>query len=141
MKIIKRNGAEVVFDAGKIETAITTANNLVAALIDNHIYQGNQLGINPTRIVWHRCMDMNDRSLRNITIGLGGPLQGIPREDHFDITVASEIMAILCLSTDLDDMRRRIDNILLGYRFDDTPFRVKDLGITGAILVLLETAL
>ena len=121
--------------------AITTANNLVAALIDNHIYQGNQLGINPTRIVWHRCMDMNDRSLRNITIGLGGPLQGIPREDHFDITVASEIMAILCLATDMEDFKTRLGKCVIAYRYDKTPVTMADLNCVGAVAMIMRDAI
>ena len=107
--------------------AITTANNLVAALIDNHIYQGNQLNINPTRIVWHRCMDMNDRSLRNVTVGLGGPLQGIPREDHFDITVASEVMAVLCLASSLEDFKQRIARMVIAYTYDRKPVTVEEV--------------
>ena len=121
--------------------AITTANNLVAALIDNHIYQGNQLSINPTRIVWHRCMDMNDRSLRNITVGLGGPLQGIPREDHFDISVASEIMAILCLARDMEDFKERIGKCIIAYRYDKTPVTMADLGCVGAVAMIMRDAI
>ena len=121
--------------------AITSANNLLAALLDNHIQQGNELGIDPRQIVWKRCMDMNDRVLRNIVVGLGSKMDGMVREDHFVITVASEIMAILCLSKDVDDLRRRIENILLGFTYDDKPFTVKDLGVAGAITVLLKDAI
>ena len=98
--------------------AITSANNLLAAMIDNHLNHGNQLGIDPTRIVWKRCMDMNDRALRNIVVGLGGKGNGPVREDRFVITAASEIMAILCLSEDLEDLKRRIDSIVIGYNYD-----------------------
>ena len=113
--------------------AITAAHNMISALLDNYIYQNQKDGFALKEVLWKRVLDVNDRSLRSIVTGLGPRTNGLPAE--------SELMAILCLSTDLDDMRRRIDNILLGYRFDDTPFCVKDLGITGAILVLLETAL
>ena len=121
--------------------AITAAHNMISALLDNYIYQNQKDGFALKEVLWKRVLDVNDRSLRSIVTGLGPRTNGLPAESGFDITPASELMAILCLSTDLDDMRRRIDNILLGYRFDDTPFCVKDLGITGAILVLLETAL
>ena len=121
--------------------AITSANNLLAALLDNHIQQGNELGIDPRQIVWKRCMDMNDRVLRNIVVGLGSKMDGMVREDHFVITVASEIMAILCLAKDIDDLKRRIENIILGFRFDGCPFTVKELGIAGAITVLLKDAI
>ena len=121
--------------------AITAAHNMISALLDNHLYQHQSEGFALKEVLWKRVLDANDRSLRNIVTGLGPRTNGLTAESGFDITPASELMAILCLSTDLEDMRRRIDNILLGYRFDDTPFRVKDLGITGAILVLLETAL
>ena len=121
--------------------AITSAHNMISALLDNHLYQRQSEGFALKEVLWKRVLDANDRSLRNIVTGLGPRTNGLTAESGFDITPASELMAILCLSTDLDDMRRRIDNILLGYNFDDTPFRVKDLGITGAILVLLETAL
>lgn len=121
--------------------AITSAHNMISALLDNYIYQNQGTGFALKEVLWKRVLDVNDRSLRSIVTGLGPRTNGLAAESGFDITPASEIMAILCLSSDLDDMRRRIDNILLGYRFDDTPFRVKDLGITGAILVLLETAL
>lgn len=121
--------------------AITSANNLVSTLIDNHIYQGNQLNINPTRIIWRRCIDMNDRSLRNITVGLGGPLQGIPREDHFDITVASEIMAILCLATDMEDFKSRLEKCIIAYRYDKTPVTLGELNCVGAIAMIMRDAL
>ena len=121
--------------------AITAAHNMISALLDNHLYQNQAEGFALKEVLWKRVLDANDRSLRSIVTGLGPRTNGLVAESGFDITPASELMAILCLSTDLEDMRRRIDNILLGYRFDDTPFRVKDLGITGAILVLLETAL
>ena len=121
--------------------AITAAHNMISALLDNYIYQNQKDGFALKEVLWKRVLDVNDRSLRSIVTGLGPRTNGLPAESGFDITPASELMAILCLSTDLDDMRRRIDNILLGYKLDDTPFCVKDLGITGAILVLLETAL
>ncbi len=120
--------------------AITTVNNLVAAAIDNHIFQGNEMGLDPRQIVWRRVMDMNDRSLRNIVIGLGGRMQGIPREGGFDITAASEIMAILCLATDMDDLRRRLDNILVGTTWNGKPVFLKALNITGAMMALLRDA-
>ena len=121
--------------------AITTANNALSALLDNHIHQGNALGIDQRRIIWKRVVDLNDRALRHVNVGLGGPLNGIPREDGFDITVASEIMAILCLSKNEHDLRRRIENILLGTTIEGKPFRVKDMGVVGAICVLLKDAL
>ncbi|MBR2996817.1 MAG: formate--tetrahydrofolate ligase [Lachnospiraceae bacterium] len=121
--------------------AITSANNLLAAMIDNHLNHGNQLGIDPTRIVWKRCMDMNDRALRNIVVGLGGKGNGPVREDRFVITAASEIMAILCLSEDLEDLKRRIDSSVIGYNYDGEPVRAKELGATGAMASLLVTAL
>ena len=121
--------------------AITSANNLLAAMMDNHIHQGNALGIDVNRIVFKRCMDMNDRALRHTVIGLGKRVDGVPREDGFVITVASEIMAILCLATDIEDLKRRVGNILLGYTNEDKPFTVNDLGIAGAITVLLKDAL
>jgi formate--tetrahydrofolate ligase len=120
--------------------ALTTVNNLVAAAIDNHIFQGNELGLDPRQIVWRRVMDMNDRTLRNIVIGLGGRLQGIPREGGFDITAASEIMAILCLATSMDDLRRRFDNILVGTTWKGQPVYLKALKITGAMMALLRDA-
>ncbi len=121
--------------------AITTAHNMISALLDNYIYQNRQSGSGLKEVLWKRVLDINDRSLRFIVTGLGGNANGVPAERGFDITPASEIMAILCLATGLDDLRRRIDHILLGYRFDDTPFFVKDLGIGGAITVLLKDAL
>jgi len=120
--------------------AITTVNNLVAAAIDNHIFQGNEMGLDHRRIVWRRVMDMNDRTLRNIVIGLGGRMQGIPREGGFDITAASEIMAILCLAQDLDDLRKRLDNILVGTTWEGQPVFLKALNITGAMMALLRDA-
>jgi formate--tetrahydrofolate ligase len=120
--------------------AITTVNNLVAAAIDNHIYQGNEMGLDHRQVVWRRVMDMNDRSLRNIVIGLGGRLQGIPREGGFDITAASEIMAILCLARDMDDLRKRLDSILVGTTWKGQPVYLKALNITGAMMALLRDA-
>ena len=120
--------------------AVTSAHNMISALMDNYIYQHQADGFALKEVIWKRVLDVNDRSLRNIVTGLGPRTNGLTAESGFDITPASELMAILCLSTDLDDMRRRIDNILLGYTFDDKPFMVKDLGITGSILVLLKTA-
>lgn len=120
--------------------AITATNNALAALIDNHIHQGNQLGIDPRRIIWKRVLDMNDRALRHIVIGLGGPGQGTPREDGFDITVASEIMAIFCLATDLQDLKRRLSNIVIGYTYDKEPVFVRDLAVEGALTLLLKDA-
>lgn len=121
--------------------AITTANNALSALIDNHIHQGNSLGIDQRRIIWKRVVDLNDRALRKVIIGLGSPLNGIPREDGFDITVASEIMAILCLATDLTDLKERLANIVIGYRFDRSPVYVRDLAVEGALTLLLKEAL
>ncbi len=120
--------------------AVTSAHNMISALMDNYIYQHQAEGFALKEVIWKRVLDVNDRSLRNIVTGLGPRTNGLTAESGFDITPASELMAILCLSTDLEDMRRRIDNILLGYTFDDKPFMVKDLGVTGAILVLLKTA-
>jgi len=120
--------------------AITTVNNLISAVIDNHIFQGNKLGLDPRQIVWRRVLDMNDRSLRNVVIGLGGRMQGIPREGGFDITAASEIMAILCLARDVDDLRSRLDNILVGTTWKGAPVYLKALNITGAMMVLLRDA-
>ena len=120
--------------------AITTVNNLISAVIDNHIFQGNKLGLDPRQIVWRRVLDMNDRSLRNVVIGLGGRMQGIPREGGFDITAASEIMAILCLARDVDDLRSRLDNILVGTTWKGAPVYLKELNITGAMMVLLRDA-
>ena len=121
--------------------AIGTANNLLAAMIDNSIQQGNPLNIDPRRITWKRCMDMNDRSLRSIVTGLGPATNGLTQQAGFDITPASELMAILCLATSEKDLRRRIEQILLGYTYDGQPFTVKDLGVAGAITVLLRDAL
>ena len=120
--------------------AITSAHNMISALMDNYIYQHQAEGFALKEVIWKRVLDVNDRSLRNIVTGLGPRTNGLTAESGFDITPASELMAILCLSKNLEDMRRRIDNILLGYTFDDKPFMVKDLGITGSILVLLKTA-
>ncbi|CYU98621.1 formate--tetrahydrofolate ligase [Streptococcus suis] len=121
--------------------AITTANNALSALIDNHIHQGNVIGIDQRRIIWKRVVDLNDRALRKVTVGLGGPLNGIPREDGFDITVASEIMAILCLATDIDDLKERLANIVIGYRFDRSPVYVRDLAVEGALTLILKDAI
>ncbi|HEM6032573.1 TPA: formate--tetrahydrofolate ligase [Streptococcus suis] len=121
--------------------AITTANNALSALIDNHIHQGNAIGIDQRRIIWKRVVDLNDRALRKVTVGLGGPLNGIPREDGFDITVASEIMAILCLATDIDDLKERLANIVIGYRFDRSPVYVRDLAVEGALTLILKDAI
>ncbi|MGV3023077.1 formate--tetrahydrofolate ligase [Streptococcus suis] len=121
--------------------AITTANNALSALIDNHLHQGNELGLDPRRIIWKRVVDLNDRALRKVTVGLGGPLNGLPREDGFDITVASEIMAILCLATDLDDLKERLASIVIGYRYDRTPVFVRDLQVEGALTLILKDAI
>ncbi|MHC5247894.1 formate--tetrahydrofolate ligase [Enterococcus sp. LJL90] len=121
--------------------AITTANNALSALLDNHIQQGNELNIDPRRIIWKRVVDLNDRALRNVVIGLGGPIQGVPREDGFDITVASEIMAILCLATDLENLKQRLGNIVVGYTYDKEPVIVSDLKIEGALALLLKDAI
>ena len=121
--------------------AITTANNAIAAMLDNHIFQGNELNIDPTRIVWHRCLDMNDRALRNIIVGLGGHTNGVPREDHMDITVASEVMAVLCLSTSLEDFKERIGRMVVAYTYDRKPVTVKDLGCDGAVTLIMKDAL
>ncbi|OAO82187.1 Formate--tetrahydrofolate ligase [Anoxybacillus flavithermus] len=121
--------------------AITTANNSLAALIDNHIHQGNELRIDTRRIVWKRAVDLNDRALRKVVVGLGGPTQGVPREDGFDITVASEIMAVFCLATDLQDLKRRLANMVVAYNVDRQPVTVADLGAEGALTLLLKDAL
>lgn len=121
--------------------AITAANNLLAAMIDNHIQQGNALNIDVRRILFKRCLDMNDRALRNCVVGMGGKVNGVPREDHFQITVASEIMAILCLSADLNDLKRRLGNILVGYTYDDKPVFARDLKAVGAMTALLRDAI
>ena len=121
--------------------AITTANNALSALIDNHLHQGNELGIDQRRIIWKRVVDLNDRALRHVSVGLGGPLNGIPREDGFDITVASEIMAILCLATDIEDLKGRLANIVIGYRYDRSPVYVRDLEVEGALALILKDAI
>lgn len=121
--------------------AITTANNLLAALLDNHIQQGNALGIDTRQILWKRCLDMNDRALRNIVIGLGAKADGVVREDHFVITVASEIMAILCLATDMTDLKERLGRIIVAYNFAGEPVTAKDLNAVGAMAALLKDAL
>ncbi|MGM9946158.1 MAG: formate--tetrahydrofolate ligase [Lysinibacillus sp.] len=120
--------------------AITTANNALAALIDNHIHQGNALNIDPRRILWKRVVDLNDRALRQVVVGLGGPVQGVPREDGFDITVASEIMAVFCLATSLEDLKIRLSNIVIGYTYDREPVFVRQLGVEGALTLLLKDA-
>lgn len=121
--------------------AITTAHNLLAALLDNHLQQGNKLNINLRRIVWKRVLDINDRALRNIIVGLGGKSNGVPRQDGFDITVASEIMAILCLATSLDDLKERIFKIIVAYNYDNQPITAGDLQATGSLTVLLKDAI
>jgi len=121
--------------------AITSANNLLAALLDNHIQQGNELGIDPRRIVWKRCEDMNDRVLRNIVVGLGAKTDGMVREDHFVITVASEIMAILCLATDLKDLKERLGRIIVAYNFEGNPVTAQDLKAVGSMAALLKDAM
>ncbi len=121
--------------------AIGAANNLIAAMVDNHIYQGNKLGIDPRRITWRRCVDMNDRQLRFVTDGLGGKANGTPREDGYDITVASEVMAILCLSKDILDLKERLGNITIGYTYSGEPVTVKQLNGQGAAAALLKDAL
>ena len=120
--------------------AITSANNALMALVDNHIYQGNALNIDPRRMTFKRVLDMNDRSLREVVIGLGGPTQGVPRQDGFDITVASEIMAVFCLATDLSDLRSRLGRITFGYTYHRAPVTVADLGVEGALTLLLKEA-
>ena len=121
--------------------AIALANNLLAALVDNHVHQGNDLGLDLRRIVWKRVVDMNDRALRDIVVGLGGPTNGFPREDAFDIVVASEVMAILCLATSLEDLKERLGNIVVGYTRDERPVAARDLGAHGAMAVLLKDAI
>ena len=121
--------------------AITTANNALAALLDNHIHQGNELNIDTRRIIWKRVVDLNDRELRQVVIGLGGPVQGVPRQDGFDITVASEIMAILCLATDIENLKERLGNIVVGYTYLREPVYVRDLQVQGALALLLKDAL
>ncbi len=121
--------------------AITSANNLLAALLDNHIQQGNSLGIDPRQVVWKRCLDMNDRVLRNVVVGLGAKADGMVREDHFVITVASEIMAILCLADDMNDLKKRLGSIIVAYTFDGKPVTAEDLQATGSMAALLKDAL
>ena len=121
--------------------AITSANNLLAALLDNHIQQGNALQIDPRQVVWKRCLDMNDRNLRNIVVGLGNKMDGMVREDHFVITVASEIMAILCLADDIQDLKRRLGKIIVAYNFNGDPVTADDLQATGAMTALLKDAI
>ena len=121
--------------------AIGAANNLLSAMLDNHIHQGNKLGIDPKRITWKRVVDMNDRALRNVVVGLGRKADGVTREDGFDITVASEIMAILCLSNDISDLKERLSNIIVGYTYENKPVTAKDLNAQGAMAALLKDAL
>ncbi|WP_100402515.1 formate--tetrahydrofolate ligase [Bacillus sp. FJAT-42315] len=121
--------------------AITTANNALAAFLDNHIHQGNELNIDPRRIVWKRALDLNDRALRQVIVGLGGPVQGVPREDGFDITVASEIMAVLCLADSLADLKSRLSRMIVAYNYDKQPVTCGDLGVEGALTLLLKDAL
>ncbi|MDD6883401.1 MAG: formate--tetrahydrofolate ligase [Eubacteriales bacterium] len=121
--------------------ALGAANNLLAAMLDNHIYQGNALNIDPRRIVWHRCVDMNDRQLRHVVDGLGGKANGVPREDCYDITVASEVMAVLCLSTSISDLKQRLSRMVVAYTFDDEPVTAGDLKAAGAMCALLKDAL
>ena len=121
--------------------AITSANNLISAMLDNHIHQGNEQGIDVRRVVWKRCVDLNDRALRNIIVGLGGKPNGYPREDGFDITVASEIMAILCLSTSLENFKERVSRVIIAYRRDGSPVYVKDIKAQGAVTLLMKDAI
>ena len=121
--------------------AVTTANNLLSAMVDNHIFQGNALGLDPKQVVWRRVLDMNDRQLRAIVGGLGGKSNGIPREDGFDITAASEIMAVLCLSSSIADLKARLARIIVGYTFDGKPVTAGDLQASGAMAALLRDAL
>ena len=121
--------------------AIGAANNLLAAMLDNHIQQGNALGIDVKRITWKRCVDMNDRQLRNVIDGLGGRMQGVPREDGFDITVASEVMAVLCLASSITDLKERLSRIIVGYTYDEKPVTAGDLKAAGAMAALLKDAL
>ncbi len=121
--------------------AIGSANNLLASMIDNHIHQGNVLGIDPRQITWKRVVDLNDRALRNVVVGLGGPLNGIPREDSFMITVASEVMAILCLANDIEDLKERLGNIIIGYNYSGDPVTARELEANGAMSALLKDAL
>lgn len=121
--------------------AITTANNALSALIDNHIHQGNELGIDPQQIIWKRALDLNDRALRHTVVGLGNKAQGVPREEGFDITVASEIMAIVCLASDLSDLKSRLAEIVIGYTYENKPVTVHDLQVEGALALLLKEAM
>ncbi|ACL74406.1 formate--tetrahydrofolate ligase [Ruminiclostridium cellulolyticum] len=121
--------------------AITAANNLLSAAIDNHLQQGNMLNIDSRQIVWKRCMDMNDRALRNVIVGLGGKINGVPREDGFNITVASEIMAILCLALDIKDLKKRLGRIIIGYTYEGKPVTAHDLKVDGAMTLLLKDAI
>ena len=118
--------------------AITAANNLIAAMLDNHIFQGNELNINPENVIWHRALDMNDRALRCVNVGLGGKKNGVPREDHFDITVASEVMAVLCLAKDAADFKERISKMVVAYTYDNKPVTVEDIKATGAVMLLMK---
>lgn len=120
--------------------AITSANNALSAFIDNHIHHGNELNIDPRRISWKRVVDLNDRALREVVVGLGGPVKGVPREDGFMISVASEIMAVLCLASDLNDLKERLARIVIGYTYDRKPVTVKELGYEGALTLLLKDA-
>ena len=121
--------------------AITSANNLISAMLDNHVHQGNEQGIDVRRVVWKRCVDLNDRALRNVIVGLGGKPNGYPREDGFDITVASEIMAILCLSTSLENFKERVSRVIIAYRRDGSPVYVKDIKAQGAVTLLMKDAI
>ena len=121
--------------------AITSATNTLAAIIDNHIHQGNSLGIDPRRVTWQRCMDVNDRALRNVVTGLGGPAHGVPAETGFTITAASEIMAILCLATSLEDLKKRLGDITIGFTYDQRPVNAHDLQAEGALTALMRDAL
>ena len=121
--------------------AITSANNLLCAMLDNHLQQGNTLGIDPRRVLIKRCLDMNDRALRNIVVGLGGKVNGVPREDGFVITVATEVMAILCLADSLADLKQRLGNILVAYTYDNRPVFARDLQAEGAMAALLRDAI
>ena len=121
--------------------AIGAANNLLAAMLDNHIYHGNALNIDPRRIAWRRCVDMNDRQLRFVVDGLGGRVNGTPREDGYDITVASEVMAVLCLSSDIADLKQRLARIIVAYTYDEEPVTAGDLKAQGAMAALLKDAM
>lgn len=121
--------------------AVTSANNLISAMLDNHLQQGNELGIDVRQIVWNRCVDLNDRALRNVMVGMGGRLNGVPREDHFNITAASEIMAILCLSTDIIDLKERVGDIIVAYNYAGEPVTCRDLQANEAVAILLKDAI